>query len=105
MDGAETMKSVTITATTKKGTKALKQQYDESRKLKLLHRLQFKAMGYKQTLESTEPFTLRIDITNKGFQNILQPEQFKQQIHEGIQSNGATKKDYKIEVDKDVPKM
>jgi len=94
------MKSITITAITEKGTKALKQQYDESRKLRIIHKIQFKAMGYKQTLESTKPFTLRIDITNKYFQNVLEEDKFKKQIQEAMEQNGATSKDYKTEVDK-----
>lgn len=93
------MKSIEITALNKQGKAALKQHYEESKKLRLVHKIQMKAMGYKQTLMSTDPYKLRVLITNKYFQATLEPKKFKQQIYEALKSNGATKKDFKLEVE------
>ena len=93
------MKSVTITSLTAKGSSALRQHYEESRKIRLVHKIQFKAMGYKQTVVTEEPFTLRIEITNQYFRNVLEPKQFTKQINKAMKDNGANKEDYKLEVE------
>jgi len=92
------MKEIKITALNEKGKNALKQHYDESRKLRIIHKITFKQLGFRQKIESTDPFILFLEIKNKYFRNVLGPEKFKNQIIETMSKNGANPKDYKIEV-------
>ena len=94
------MKEVIITTTTKKGEEALKQHYGESLKLRSLHKIQFRAMGYKQEIVSEKPFTMGIKITNKYFQMVLDPKDFKKKIKRALKENGAIfNTDYTIKID------
>jgi len=93
------MKEIKIITTTKAGEKALKQHYEESLKLKGVHKIKWRAMGYKQEVISIKPYTMLISITNKYFQTVLNPIDFKKQIKKALKENGATNnKDYDIKV-------
>lgn len=91
------MRSVTITGLTKKGEDALRIHWEESRKLRLIHKVTFRSMGYSQEVIKEKPFTLRLNINNKYFQQLLTPEKFIPEIENTLIKNGANKEDFKIE--------
>ena len=64
------MREVKIITKTRNGELALKEHYVESLKLKTIHKIQFRAMGYKQEILEEKPFTMVITIKNKYFQKL-----------------------------------
>jgi len=94
------MKRCKIIAKTEAGAKAIKQHYKESFKLRLVHKIQFKAMGYKQIIEKLNPYTLVIEITNNYFQMVLDPNDFKKKVKTALKENGAKNNtDYIIKIE------
>ena len=93
------MKSITIKAITTKGKAALEQHFQESQKLRIVHRLTFKKMGFRQEIISDDPHTLEISITNPYFQSVMQKGQMLKEVHKALKKNGADKnKDYQVQV-------
>jgi len=93
------LKEIKIITKTESGEKALKQHYEESLKLRTIHKIKWRAMGYKQEVTKTKPYTMTLSVTNKYFQMVLNPIDFKKQIKKALKENGATNiKDYDIKV-------
>lgn len=92
------MKEIRITAKTKKGEEALRKHYEESKKIRLIHKITFRQMGYRQTIVCPDPYTLVIDITNPYFQSMLKEDKFTEEIHTAMKENGATQKDYEVKI-------
>jgi len=90
------LQEVIINAVTEKGKDALKQHYEESKKLR--NQTKLKAIGIKQSLVSENPYTIMLQIINKRLQQLLEPETFVGQIEKALEENGATKDDYTIGV-------
>jgi len=92
------MKELKIQSITSKGEAALKQHWEESKKIKLLHKFTFKKLGYKQELLSENPFIILLSITNPYFQVILKEQDMINKVKEGLKEFGAKiKTDYFIE--------
>lgn len=92
------MNCAIITAITEKGKSALKKAYEEGESMRRSHRIKFKMLGFVQSITNQEPYTLKIEIKNRYFQQALQTEQFSFQIKDTLKQNGAEESDYKIEV-------
>lgn len=92
------MTKIVIEALNKKGHAAIKQHWDETKKLSLRNRMIFKTAGYKQQLESKDPFTLSLVMNNRHSKNYLFVDLIKGEIKKAFKQNGANEEDYKIEV-------
>jgi len=87
------MNGIRIIAVTDKGAKAIKQHYDESTKEKRSHRIMFKALGWKQTVISENPYTLELELTNRRLRAVVQDKHIISVIKETLKENGANDDD------------
>lgn len=93
------MKEIKIISITEKGSKAINQHIEETKKLKLVHKLMYKKLGHRQYISNENPLTLSFQITNPYLQTMLKKNQVLSEINKALKKNGAIKNiDYKIEV-------
>lgn len=92
------MKEIKITALTEPAVKAIRQNMEESKKLRMAHRMQFKMMGYRQDIVCEDPVVLSITLTNSRFRQLVQAEDIVRKAKEMMLKNGASEEDYTIEV-------
>ena len=92
------MKTITITATTSKGTNAIKTHLAEYKKKSFKDKLIFKTAGFNQEVVSEDPLTLELIVNNRHISNPHYLIMVTDQIKEALKSNGATSTDYELKV-------
>ena len=89
------MISLTITALTPAGEKAIITHFKESKKVIIMAQM----LGYKQELGKGNPLRLYFRITRKELQVLLKEEDLKNKVIEAFKDNGAILDvDYSINV-------
>lgn len=86
--------NIVITAKTSSGDKALKQHWEEAKKMSFREKLTMKALGIKHELTNEDPFTITLSCKAT---NIYIIEGAKEEIRKALKANGAEKEtDYSM---------
>lgn len=87
-----------ITALNDKGKIAIDKHIYETLSTSRVKKMILRKMGYKQEIVNERPYTLRIEINNPTYRNMLELRDFKIRIIEALKLNGADEnQDYTIE--------
>lgn len=95
------MKAIKIIGITEKGNLAIRKAVEDSLKANFIERRLRGQIGFNQRVLCENPFTLEIWATpgKMLYLDIVKPSQITEQMDEALLKNGATKEDYRYEVE------